>query len=254
VLDSLRGELTSILSDVGVRFEWKWLADARGDESFAALAVVTFKGRCDLNDLIPEYVENGPLGWTHSSGGEVLPFSDVNCDRIRGFLSRRLIHLWPQERTQAFGRAMARVLAHELYHAFTHTDHHGSSGVAQPSYNVEELMADDFWFAEADQRALTAALKDSSGSDFTAGLAPAGESVFARSGCVRCHGPQGDGTRRAPSLRAPGRPLETGDLAARLAGKASEMYRRARGLGMLWRPVAGADIEYLVTYLNTALE
>src|SRR5207248_11156110 len=94
------------------------------------------------------------LGRTHVTDGQVLPFSEVNCDRIRAFLSQALIPLAPQDRNEAFGRAVARVLAHELYHIITRTAHHGSSGVARAAYTVPELMAGDFYFEKADLRAL----------------------------------------------------------------------------------------------------
>ena len=141
---------------VGLRFEWRSLAAPRIDETFPELAVVTFQGTCALADLIPQRIGSAALGRTHVTDGQVLPFSEVNCDRIRAFLSQALIPLAPQDRNEAFGRAVARVLAHELYHIITRTAHHGSSGVARAAYTVPELMAGDFYFEKADLRALGA--------------------------------------------------------------------------------------------------
>src|SRR5207249_8535361 len=111
---------------------------------------------CDLADLVPQRIEGAALGRTHVTDGQVLPFSEVNCDRIRAFLSQALMPLAPQDRNEAFGRAVARVLAHELYHIITRTALHGSSGVARAAYTVPELMAGDFYFEKADLRALGA--------------------------------------------------------------------------------------------------
>jgi len=131
---------------------------------------------------------------------QVLPFSEADCDRIRAFVSRTLIALPLEDRERAFERAVARVLAHELYHVFTLTEHHASSGVAQRSYTLVELMSEDFWFAEADQRVLSARLVANRPNDSSTGPVT-GQSLFTRSGCVRCHGLEGEGTNRGPNHR-----------------------------------------------------
>jgi mono/diheme cytochrome c family protein len=253
MLDSLKRELALLMSPVGLSVEWRSLAAPRDGKASQQLAVVTFKGACDLSALIPQNSESGALGWTHATDGHVLPFSEVDCDQVRAFLSRALIRLWPESRDEAFARAVARVLAHELYHVLSQTVHHGSSGVAQRSYTVAELMAEDFSFAEADQRALSALVAANRPHDSSTQHG-AGESLFSRSGCINCHGAQGEGTSRGPSLRAGGRSLDAGRLAVRLAGKASQMYRRARAAGIQWPPLAKPEIEDLVTCMRAFLE
>jgi hypothetical protein len=80
------------------------------------------------------------------SDGEILPFSDVNCDGIRLFMQRDLLRLPEAERPAAYGRAIARVLAHELYHIFAKTTHHASWGLAKPAYSVRDLLSNKFAF------------------------------------------------------------------------------------------------------------
>jgi len=254
VLDSLKQKLTSILSGVGLSFEWRSLDVPRTAESFTELAVVTFKGTCDLSDLFPQHTESGALGWTHVTDGKILPFSDVDCDRIRGFLSRALIPLPPAARDEAFGFAVARVLAHELYHIFTQTEHHGSSGLAKATYTVQELMADDFPFEEMDVRTLEAIMVTRGLRHSNGGPPRPGQSLFAWSGCTRCHGPQGEGSNQAPSLRGASHSFDAGQLAARLKGRESEMYRRARDRRLLWPSLTKDELESLVTYLNESVE
>ena len=87
----------------------------------------------------------------------ILPFSDVDCDRIRIFVQRDLLLLKAEEREEAFGRAVGRVLAHELYHIFAHTAHHGSDGVGKAAYTVQELLCDEFQFEEHEALALRSA-------------------------------------------------------------------------------------------------
>jgi hypothetical protein len=158
VLDSLKRELARLMSPVGLDFEWRSLAASRVGEAFPQLAVVTFKGACDLSGLIPQDFESRALGWTHATDGRVLPFSEVDCDRVRAFLSRDLIRLWPDvARKRSVGHWPASWLTSSTTFS-PKPAHHSSSGIAQRSYTVAELMAEDSSFAAADQRALSALL------------------------------------------------------------------------------------------------
>jgi hypothetical protein len=146
VAEAMHNELAVIMAPMGLQFEWRSLDGVRGDEVAVELAVVTFKGRCDVGALLPRTSNPGALGWTHVSDGAILPFSDVDCDRIRAFVQRDLLTVRAAEREEAFGRALARVVAHELYHIFANTGKHGSCGVAKSAYTVGELLSDEFVF------------------------------------------------------------------------------------------------------------
>lgn len=141
VLDSLQEELENIMEPSGLDLEWRSLATTMGNEVSTELAVIHFKGHCDVNDMAPVEGFPGPLGWTHMSDGEILPFTDVNCDGVRIFLQRDLLQLPEKDREPAYGRALGRVLAHELYHIFAKTTKHGSWGIAKAAYSVHELLA-----------------------------------------------------------------------------------------------------------------
>jgi hypothetical protein len=154
VTDALRDELEFIMAPLGLRFEWRSLPNVRGDEIAVELAVLTFKGRCDVTGLLPRTTNPGALGWTHVSDGNILPFSDIECDRIRGFIQKDLLAVHPEEREDAYGRAIARVVAHELYHIFANTSQHGSFGVGKSAYTAQELLSDDFQFEAKESMAL----------------------------------------------------------------------------------------------------
>jgi hypothetical protein len=47
------------------------------------------------------------------------------------------------------GRALARVLAHELYHILTQSENHADSGVAKAALSVADLMGSRFEFDSA---------------------------------------------------------------------------------------------------------
>ena len=154
VLQALQAEVESIMSAAGLRFEWRALAGVQGNEVSVELAVVTFQGRCTVDGLTGHATHNGPLGWTHVSDGTILPFSDVDCDGIRKFVGNGLMGLRPADRSVAYGRAIGRVLAHELYHIFADTKNHGTCGVAKEAYSVQDLLSPDFQFQERESNAL----------------------------------------------------------------------------------------------------
>jgi hypothetical protein len=149
VRHALEDEVETIMGPLGRHFVWRSLAGVNGHEVSAELAVLTFKGRCNVEGLTLKEIHPGALGWTHVTDGAILPFSDIDCDRIRQFVQKELLYRKPAEREEIFGRAIARVVAHELYHIFANTHHHGSDGVAKAAYTVQELLSDDFIFEEA---------------------------------------------------------------------------------------------------------
>jgi len=153
VLKALQDEVASIMAPIGIRFEWRDLGKTGGHEVSAELAVVTFKGRCDAAGLLTRSKFEGALGCTHVSDGQILPFTDVSCDRVREFVQTGLLAFRVEDREAKYGRALGRVLAHELYHIFANTLRHGS-GVAKESYSVQDLLADDFQFEAKETRML----------------------------------------------------------------------------------------------------
>jgi hypothetical protein len=144
VVEAMRTELRSILAPSGMRFEWRTLDHVSGSEVSSELAVLTFKGRCDVEGLSFRSAAVGALGWTHVTDGVILPFADIDCDHLRLFLQRELIYLSAAEREVAFGRALARVVAHELYHIFVRTADHASDGICKSAFSMQELLAPDF--------------------------------------------------------------------------------------------------------------
>lgn len=155
VIDGFQAEVDAIMEPMGLRFEWRNLNTSHGDEVTAELAVVTVKGRCDVAGLGLRSKVDGALGFTHISDGQILPFAELNCDRLRNFAQSELVTMPPEEREVAFGRALGRVLAHELYHIFANTTKHGS-GVSKEAYTVHDLVCDDFQFQHKESLVLRA--------------------------------------------------------------------------------------------------
>jgi hypothetical protein len=155
-IETMREELETIMRPLGLEFTWRDLHASSGNEVSVELVVVSFKGTCRMLDALPYGGESGALGWTHMSDGTILPFSDVDCDKIRRFIAAETRTLDFQQREIVYGRAMGRVLAHELYHVFTNTTRHATWGVAKAFYTAHDLVSDQFHFQEKDSRALRA--------------------------------------------------------------------------------------------------
>jgi hypothetical protein len=157
VFSAMQREVENIMAPMGTEFEWRSLDGVNGSEVSAQLAVVKFFGHCNPGPMMPHMtLKTTALGWTHVSNGTILPFTDIDCDGIRQFLQFGLQVVDSKERPEVYGRALGRVLAHELYHIFANTAHHGSSGVAKPVYSVHDLLSKDFQFEERESEALRA--------------------------------------------------------------------------------------------------
>lgn len=157
---AMRQEVEALTKPSGFHLQWRLLSARRSEEAFSDLMVVKFHGACTMegiqlvfSELGPE-TDGGPLGFTRTSDGHVLPFSELECGRIRRSIAPLAIGNNGDEREALLGRAMGRVLAHELFHVFAGTSKHGSEGVAKTSYTRKDLLADGFAFAAKDARRL----------------------------------------------------------------------------------------------------
>src|SRR5690348_1205810 len=103
-LETMREELDTIMGPLGLSFTWRDLQASTGSEVSVELVVVTFKGSCEIGAPIPAGTQTGALGWTHMSDGAILPFSDLDCDKIRRMISPEIRWLDRGEQEVAFGR------------------------------------------------------------------------------------------------------------------------------------------------------
>ena len=241
VADSIRHEVENIMAPLGFPLQWISLDGVRGDDVATALAVVTFRGNCGVTDFLTDG-KTTPLGFTHVSDGIVLPFTEIDCEATRNFLRRELMRVQAQQRETDLGRAIGRVLAHELFHVFASTAHHGSDGIAKSTFAEHELMAQHFTFEPAEFRALRASLRQARQENrrLRAAASPlSGRFIFQEDGCAKCHGKVGQCTKTAPALRSTTAPPDVKALAARLVAGALRM--RSRAQNVMHSPVAPLD-------------
>ena len=137
----MRRETEGILKDSGMRLDWRNREQAAGD-SFADVVLIQFRGSCAVEPPPYRYDELGPVGplaITYSTDGAIQPFSRVECDKVAASVRSAM---WGGEYAQAnvmLGRALGRVLAHELVHMLTRSGDHGRAGVTKPGLSPQQL-------------------------------------------------------------------------------------------------------------------
>jgi hypothetical protein len=255
---AMREELDWITSPIGVKFAWRNFGETARRNTVARLAVVHFQGQCDAQDLttVPANpADRWKLGWTHSVDGNILPFADIFCDLIRIYISPTLLSTDPAQRDAIYGRAVGRVLAHELYHVFADTRKHALTGLMKATYSEENLVSDTFGFRSTELRNLRTIIASTLIYSTSAQFPPReGGLVFASNGCIGCHGPQADGTSTGPRIKPSKLPQTVASLRSMLSNSQSEMARRARRLKLSWKDISQADLTKLLTFLKDATD
>ena len=146
-LDSLKTELTSLLN--GAAYTIQWGDSQKPMVSSGSPVVVELRGAClpvspDANSF--EQSPGSALASSQVVNERILPFISVDCGALNELLAVPIAELPAGQREFAYGRAMARLLAHELYHFLTQTTHHTNSGIAKAAVSATALLADHFDF------------------------------------------------------------------------------------------------------------
>jgi hypothetical protein len=139
-VSEMKREFEGIMKQSGVTFDWRMPSEVQG-QSFANLVVVQFKGKCVLQPVGYLYDERGPLAFTHSSDGDILPFSEVACDKVAASVRGAMFGGDYAHADLLMGRALGRVMAHELIHILRNSKNHDRDGVAKMALSGVELIA-----------------------------------------------------------------------------------------------------------------
>jgi hypothetical protein len=149
-LDAMEREVASIVRESGIKVDWRLRDDVQSSESFERLVVVHFHGTCILQPTAATMDERGYYAMTYISDGSVLPFSDVECDKISNSIRPELSKRQWRERDSILGRALGRVLAHELFHMLAKTEHHAGEGVTRSALSPAQLISDKLSMSRVD--------------------------------------------------------------------------------------------------------
>ncbi len=148
---SMKAELGRVVADTSLGLRWQDAKTQPGKVDGRLFNVVLI-GECVAD--YPEPAGDGPLGWTSIVDGRVLPYIAIDCARIRSVLAPEWARLDSSAQREVYlGKAMARVLAHELVHAFTRTRHHADDGLTQRALTPRELVAGNYRLKQADFQA-----------------------------------------------------------------------------------------------------
>jgi hypothetical protein len=137
----MKRESENIMRESGLRLRWR-LREEVTDESFPDLVVVRFHGKCLMEPTPFLYDERGPLAFTHTDGTVILPYSEVECDKVRSSIRPAMFGGDYARGDLLMGRALGRVLAHELYHIMSKTSGHAAEGVARRALTGAQLISE----------------------------------------------------------------------------------------------------------------
>jgi hypothetical protein len=139
----MRAELQRLLAPAGLEVVWKNSVDHQTGDNFELVAVGSFEGSCSVAEpvLTPVSVVQtvASLADTSISDGHILPFFHIDCTRLVRMLGSGLDK-------SLLGRALARVIAHELYHIVAATADHSDTGVAKATFSLHDLVTPRFDF------------------------------------------------------------------------------------------------------------
>ena len=154
-VDVMKHELASIVRETGITVDWRLRGDVRSSDSFDSLVVVRFRGACNMDPAPPLGDERGYYAFTYVSDGAVLPFSEVECDKVANSIGREMSRSQWRNRDSILGRALGRVLAHELFHMLAKSQHHAGEGVTKSALSPAQLVADRLPMSRVDLEKLT---------------------------------------------------------------------------------------------------
>lgn len=128
------------------------LGDVRGE-----LVVFQMRGSCSMQAIPVAALsdERGPLAMTHMVNGEMLPFADVECDRVRTAVQRTMGSGNSESRQVQYGVALARVMAHELYHMLAKSTVHDARGLTKSGLSSRELSSGNMQLSGAASAAIS---------------------------------------------------------------------------------------------------
>jgi hypothetical protein len=136
----MKREFAGIMKDSTLRFDFRWRSQA-SEEALTDLVLVRFTGKFVLEPVGYLYDERGPMAFTYSTDGIVQPFSEVACDKVTSAVRSAMAGSDFANADVLLGRALGRVLAHEVVHMLSKSGAHGRTGVAKTALSGSQLIA-----------------------------------------------------------------------------------------------------------------
>jgi hypothetical protein len=162
-LPVLRREAESLMRSAGYTLDFRDSRN-RADLDARHLVVVEFTGDCSAPSAPLPAATPIAAGRSLASAtvqdGVILPFTRVDCAAVRAILKPLVDREAPARRAYLYGRAMGRLIAHELYHVMAQTLDHAAAGVGRPAFSAADLVSDRFEFEAVALNRLRRAAED----------------------------------------------------------------------------------------------
>jgi hypothetical protein len=137
-IHEMQREAERVLDSSGVRLRWNRL----GAEAVETdLVLMTFTGSCRFSVAPARAKEAGPYAFTQIVDGRITPFGKVDCDRVVSSVFDAMSADDYTRGNRLAGRAIGRVVAHELIHMLNGSRRHGNEGIEKSALTGEELIA-----------------------------------------------------------------------------------------------------------------
>lgn len=150
-LGEMKTELEKLMQSTGVRIHWRDTRKEPGG-NHQELVVLALRGVCDApHETLssPQLLnQSSSLGSSAVADGRILPFSYVDCSALTHFIGHSVANLPAALRDFTYGRAMARLAAHELYHVLSQRSDHTQTGIGKAQFAVSDLLSDHLEFEE----------------------------------------------------------------------------------------------------------
>ena len=160
---ALEQELTRLVAPAGIALTWRSNADrTQTHEEMGRIIVGKFAGNCSVETVSRARVgSSAKLTLAEASvyRGRVLPYFSVDCNHVIRTLAPMLQPLSPPMRQAIFGRALARVIAHEIYHILAETTGHEDAGLAKAKLTFHDLTAPGIDLSPASLQRIRAAYR-----------------------------------------------------------------------------------------------
>src|ERR1700733_12571019 len=121
-------ESGSILQTTGLKLDWR-LRDQTSGQAYPDLVVMTFNGACKFNPAPRNFDELGPLASTKTTDHKIQSFGQVDCDHVISTARSAMFGGDFAHADTLVGRALGRVVVHEIVHMLTKSADHGHDGV-----------------------------------------------------------------------------------------------------------------------------
>lgn len=148
-LETLKSEMSRLFAPSGVRLQWAERRQAGLGFEAPGIVVVKLRGNCRIPDLPMPPDERGPLAWTHITDSSILPYSEVSCEKVTRAARSALLQGGGATRDALMGRALGRVVAHELLHMLLKRKGHEVRGIFRRRLTPRDLVEE---FGEEEHR------------------------------------------------------------------------------------------------------